>query len=62
MIFANDCRAILKYTKNVLNCDIHTRVRTKRLLKAAGADVLVAGSHIFSAPDPAAACKALSEL
>jgi len=37
VIFANDCRAILKYTKNVLNCDIHTRVRTKRLLKAAGA-------------------------
>ncbi|MBR7178555.1 MAG: coenzyme F420-0:L-glutamate ligase [Oscillospiraceae bacterium] len=38
VIFANDCRAVLKYTKNVLNCDIHTRVRTKRLLKAAGAE------------------------
>ena len=38
VIFANDCRAILKYTKNVLNCDIHSRVRTKRLLKAAGAE------------------------
>ena len=38
VIFANDPRAILKYTKNVLNCDIHTRVRTKRLLKAAGAE------------------------
>ena len=38
VIFANDCRAILKYTKNVLNCDIHTRARTKRLLKAAGAE------------------------
>ncbi|MBR2047722.1 MAG: coenzyme F420-0:L-glutamate ligase [Oscillospiraceae bacterium] len=38
VIFANDCRAILNYTKNVLNCDIHTRVRTKRLLKAAGAE------------------------
>ena len=37
IIFANDCRAILDYTKNVLNCDIHTRARTKRLLKAAGA-------------------------
>ena len=37
VIFANDPRAVLKYTKNVLNCDIHTRVRTKRLLKAAGA-------------------------
>ena len=38
VIFANDPRAILKYTKNVLNCDIHTRARTKRLLKAAGAE------------------------
>ena len=38
VIFANDCRSILNYTKNVLNCDIHTRVRTKRLLKVAGAE------------------------
>ncbi|MBE5803488.1 MAG: F420-0--gamma-glutamyl ligase [Clostridiales bacterium] len=38
IIFANDCRAILDYTKNVINCDIHTRERTKRLLKSAGAE------------------------
>jgi len=38
VIFANDCRTILNYTKNVLNCDIHSRSRTKRLLKAAGAE------------------------
>ena len=38
VIFANDCRAILNYTKNVLCCDIHSRVRTKRLLKNAGAE------------------------
>ncbi len=38
VVFANDPRAILNYTKNVLNCDIHTRARTKRLLKAAGAE------------------------
>ena len=38
IILANDCRAILSYTKNVLNCDIHTRERTKRLLWAAGAE------------------------
>ena len=38
IVFANDCRAILNYTKNVINCDIHTRERTKRLLKAAGAE------------------------
>ena len=37
-VFANDPRAILSYTKNVLNCDIHTRARTKRLLLAAGAE------------------------
>ena len=38
IIFANDPRAVLPYAKNVINCDIHTRVRTKRLLKAAGAE------------------------
>ncbi|MEG0803713.1 MAG: coenzyme F420-0:L-glutamate ligase [Pygmaiobacter sp.] len=36
IILANDCRAILDYTKNVLCCDIHTRARTKRLITAAG--------------------------
>ena len=40
IIFANDCRAILDYTKNVLTCDIHTRARTKRLLRAAGAEIV----------------------
>ncbi|MBE5743533.1 MAG: F420-0--gamma-glutamyl ligase [Clostridiales bacterium] len=38
IIFANDPRAILNYTKNVINCDIHTRFRTKRLLLNAGAE------------------------
>ena len=38
IIFANNPRAILNYTKNVLTCDIHTRERTKRILKAAGAE------------------------
>lgn len=37
IVFSNDPRHILKYTKNVLNCDIHTRFRTQRLLKSAGA-------------------------
>lgn len=36
IIFANDPRRILDYTKNVLHCDIHSRARTKRLLQAAG--------------------------
>ncbi|MBE6982393.1 MAG: F420-0--gamma-glutamyl ligase [Ruminococcaceae bacterium] len=38
VVFANDPRAILKYTKNVIHCDIHTRARTKRILKAAGGE------------------------
>ncbi len=38
VIFANQPKEILKYTKNVLNCDIHTRVRTKRILREAGAE------------------------
>lgn len=40
VVFANQAKTILSYTKNVLNCDIHTRVRTKRILKAAGAEVV----------------------
>ena len=38
IIFANNPRTILDYTKNVMTCDIHTRARTKRILKAAGAE------------------------
>lgn len=38
IIFANNPKAILDYTKSVLTCDIHTRARTKRILKAAGAE------------------------
>ena len=50
IIFANDCRAILNYTKDVLNCDIHTRKRTKRLLKAAGAERVFGMDEILTAP------------
>ena len=50
VIFANDPRAVLGYTKNVLNCDIHTRVRTKRLLKAAGAERVYGLDEILTAP------------
>ena len=50
VIFANDPRAVLNYTKNVLNCDIHTRARTKRLLKAAGAETVYGLDEILSAP------------
>ena len=48
IIFANDPRAVLAYTKNVLNCDIHTRQRTKRLLKAAGAEIVYGLDEILS--------------
>lgn len=37
IIFANNAKAILNYTDCIINCDIHTRARTKRILKAAGA-------------------------
>ena len=50
IIFANDCRAILNYTKNVLCCDIHTRARTKRLLKAAGAERVFGLDDILTEP------------
>ena len=50
VVFANDPRAVLSYTKNVLNCDIHTRVRTKRLLKAAGAERVYGLDEILAAP------------
>ena len=40
IILANDCRKVLDYTGNVLTCDIHTRERSKRLLKAAGAKLV----------------------
>ncbi|MBQ2679061.1 MAG: coenzyme F420-0:L-glutamate ligase [Firmicutes bacterium] len=49
VVFANDCRTILDYTKNVLNCDIHTRARTKRLLKAAGAEIVFGLDDILTA-------------
>lgn len=45
IIFSNDPVTILHYTKNVLTCDIHTRMRTKRILKAAG------GEKVFGLDD-----------
>ena len=50
IVFANDPRAVLKYTKHVLNCDIHTRARTKRLLRAAGAETVYGIDEILTAP------------
>lgn len=56
VVFANDPRAILKYTKNVLTCDIHTRARTKRLLKAAGAERVFGLDEILNAPVNGSGC------
>ena len=49
IIFANNPRVILNYTKNVLNCDIHTRVRTKRILREAGAERVCGLDDILTA-------------
>ncbi|MBQ5889940.1 MAG: coenzyme F420-0:L-glutamate ligase [Clostridia bacterium] len=49
IIFANQPRAILEYADNVLTCDIHTRARTKRILKAAGAKVVCGLDDILNA-------------
>ena len=50
IIFANNAKAILNYTKNVLCCDIHTRARTKRILKAAGGQTVLGLDEIMTAP------------
>lgn len=49
IIFANQAKSILSYTDCVLTCDIHTRVRTKRLLKAAGAKIVCGLDDILTA-------------
>ncbi len=56
IIFANQAKAILDYTDKVLTCDIHTRVRTKRLLKEAGAKVVLGLDDILNAPVNGSGC------
>jgi Uncharacterized conserved protein len=48
VIFANNAKDILKYTDHVLNCDIHSRVRTKRILKANGAKTVYGMDEILT--------------
>ena len=50
VIFANQPKTILNYTDRVINCDIHTRVRTKRILREAGAKVVCGLDDILTAP------------
>lgn len=48
IIFSNQAKTIVKYTDKVLTCDIHTRVRTKRILKEAGATVVCGMDDILT--------------
>ena len=50
VVFANDAKTILNYTDCIINCDIHTRARTKRILKNAGAKVVCGLDDIMTAP------------
>ncbi len=50
IVFANQAKTILDYTDAVITCDIHTRARTKRILKAAGARVVCGLDDIMNAP------------
>ena len=50
VIFANNPRVILQYTDCIINCDIHTRVRTKRILRENGAKVVCGLDDILTSP------------
>lgn len=56
VIFANQPQEILKYTKNVLACDIHSRERTKRILKANGAERVYGMDDILTSPVDGSGC------
>ena len=55
-MFANQARAILDYADCIINCDIHTRARTKRILLAAGAKVVCGLDDILNAPVNGSGC------
>ena len=48
VIFANQAKEILNYTKNVITCDIHTRKRTKRILRENGANIVIGLDDILT--------------
>ena len=56
IVFANQAKTILNYTDCVLNCDIHTRARTKRILLANGAKVVCGLDEIMNAPVDGSGC------
>lgn len=56
IIFSNNPRTILNYTKDVLVCDIHTRARTKRILKENGGNVILGLDEIMNSPINGSGC------
>ena len=56
IIFANQPKAILAYTDHIINCSIHTRARTKRILMEAGAKVVCNLDEILNAPVDGSGC------
>ena len=56
IVFANNARTILKYADCVINCDIHTRKRTKRILLEAGAKVVCSLDDLMNAPVNGSGC------
>ena len=56
IVFANQAKTILDYTDCIINCDIHTRARTKRILKAAGAKVVCGLDELMNAPVNGSGC------
>ena len=56
IIFSNQAKTIVNYTDKVLTCDIHTRVRTKRILKEAGATVVCGMDDILTSPVDGSGC------
>ncbi len=59
IIFANQAKAILNYADCIINCDIHTRQRTKRILLEAGAKTVCSLSDILNAPVDGSGCNEL---
>ena len=56
VVFANQAKAILPYAEHIINCDIHTRARTKRILLAAGAKVVCSLDDIMNASINGSGC------
>ncbi|MEG0306371.1 MAG: coenzyme F420-0:L-glutamate ligase [Clostridium sp.] len=56
VIFSNNPKTILEYTKSVLTCDIHTRFRTKKILKANGGEKIYSLDNILSASIDGSGC------